>query len=1141
MRNSVPQHVMGSDRPRVRFALLLLLCSATVAAGASDVARGIRPAMTIVGDQSLPPLHLSSHIVKADIQGRVARVSAESVYHNDTTQQLEATYVFPLPDGAAVDRFVMWMNGEPVEAVVAEKELARRTYEQIVHRRKDPGLLEQVAENTFRYRIFPILPGSDQKIRIEYSVVLPLTDNGTIVHFDCPLAAPDKRDATPMVAKNFVVAVNIEMDAPIAAITSSSHHINPHIQEADPRKARASIEELHSALDRDFALNIQLQGRAAPITALAYRRAPTAGAQPKADDGTVMLLITPELIETQEPATKDLVMVMDISGSMEGVKIEQARAALRTCLSRLKAGDRFAIESFSDEVTPFRNDWCSVTPENIDAALHFVNGLNAGGATNIEGAIRRALAFKGQPGRLRQVLFATDGEPTIGEMDVNKLANLAADKSGDNAEIPTRFFTFGIGYDVNALLLDKIAALTHGDRAYVRPQEDIARKVGDLCDKIAAPVLTDATLTFSSNLTVQHIYPPQLNDLYLGRQVVVTATYNAPGTGTVTIKGKRGGKDVAIEAPLTLPESTPAATSFLPKQWAIRKVGFLLDQIRLHGENVELKNEVIRLGTLHGIVTPYTSYLALEAQDRRNFQAQQQAEQARKQAQLNAQTQPAASNRVTKMAAGSPHDTPPTDPTSKESSDIIVPPDILAKAQLGDHWEVTNPDRPDTHSAFPNPNDGAPGVGGMDGAGTSEENLIGVGGGTSRGSGGGFGGGNGTGTGVDNGAGRGSFGERNGGGRRIMVQRHGGSKATENSVDVALRWLADHQEADGHFDGEKFGAAKSDTAITSLALLSYLGAGHTEKVGTWKDNVQHAVKWLIEHQDKDGIIGGGAVLNDQHLLAALALSEAAGMARVPATMAAAQKAIDSFTPDRIGGITLISSPGLDSSSLVWCVMAMKSARTAGVHVDHASFDSAITKLGACEQKNGTVSRFGDAKDAKPDVHATAAGLLCEMWMGWKAEDLRESVETMINADGHTPEWADADPRLWYFVTQLVFQQGGDLWKRWNEGMKKALTENQLKQGDDAGSWNIPGATAAPFGRVGQTALCCLCLETYYRYKQLNDSARTYTNTAPAAQQVQAPPAAAPASAPKPAETGKEGVDYSEYIRQLQDGIDPAKK
>jgi len=475
---------------------------------------------------------------------------------------------------------------------------------------------------------------------------------------------------------------------------------------------------------------------------------------------------------------------------------------------------------------------------------------------------------------------------------------------------------------------------------------------------------------------------------------------------------------------------------------------------------------------------------------------------------------------LSELVLQSKHDTPPTDPTSKEASDIVVPPDILEKAELGDHWETINPDRPDTQSAFGNPdahmfhsvrgNDDAAGGGGM--GGNSLEDLIGVGGGASPGSGGGWGGGHGTGTGVDTGSGHGSFGQRNGGGRRLMVKRHGGSRATESGVDAALRWLAYHQEADGHWDAKKYSAQeKTDTACTGFALLAFLGAGHTEKVGEYKGNVQRAVAWLKSKQSAEGLIfdtsdaGAHRGVGYPGAIATLAMAEAAGMANIPDTKAAAQKAIDYCTEkhqcgegsDRLGWRYGAKQPG-DLSVSGWFIMALKSAKVAGLHVNPAAFDGAIKFLDSVEKKDaggggggyGPASHYEYQPGAPHDnsVHRlTMIGNLGRQFMGWKKEDLQASVEWAVNK-GNVPAWGangeSVDLYYWYYGTLCVFQQGGDIWKRWNESMKNALTTNQCKQGDDAGSWNPVGDFSQEWGRVGETALGCLCLEVYYRYLQL---------------------------------------------------------
>jgi hypothetical protein len=422
------------------------------------------------------------------------------------------------------------------------------------------------------------------------------------------------------------------------------------------------------------------------------------------------------------------------------------------------------------------------------------------------------------------------------------------------------------------------------------------------------------------------------------------------------------------------------------------------------------------------------------------------------------------------------NETLPTDPNSKESSEIVVPPDILAQAQLGDHFETVNPDKEDMHSAFGNPEskmfhsiqgDASPAGGGGNG-GVGLDELIGVGGATSVGSGGGWGGGTGTGVGVGSGAGHGSFGNRNGGGRQAMVKRHGGSQQTEDAVNKALEWLAYHQEPDGHWNSQKFGAHYCvDVGISGLALLAFLGAGHSEKVGKYKSNVQNAVAWLIKQQKDNGSFPGPG-RGYEIAIATMALSEATGMANIKTTRDAAQKAVNYCTEihqqgdgSEKGGWRYDPKTEPDMSVMGWFVMAMKSAKVAGLSVNPASIEGAMKKL----------------------------------------EKLQSSVEAFVNGGG-VPAWTNDPPGgeefkigstdlyYWYYGTLCVFQMGGDVWKKWNVGLKKALVENQCRGGgDDDGSWNPVGAYSHQWGRVGQTALGALCLEVYYRYARLNQEAK----------------------------------------------------
>jgi hypothetical protein len=347
----------------------------------------------------------------------------------------------------------------------------------------------------------------------------------------------------------------------------------------------------------------------------------------------------------------------------------------------------------------------------------------------------------------------------------------------------------------------------------------------------------------------------------------------------------------------------------------------------------------------------------------------------------------------------------------------------------------------------------------------------------------------------------GAFGQRGAGGRRHLVKKGGGGPATEAAVDAALRWLAHHQEADGSWNTMKYEAGfKTDTACTGFALLAFLGAGHTEKVGKYKENVRKAVAWLISKQQANGLLfdptdaGGHRGIGYPNAIAGMALAEAAGMGRVPATKVAAQKAIDYSTEIHQQGDGSekgawrysAKSQTADLSVSGWYIMQLKSARVSGLSVNQAAFDGAAKFLDRVEQKGGGDSAYGPAlaygyTGPGSGVRTSSIGLLGRQFLGDPKEKLEAGVRRFMQAGG-VPNWGQCDLYYWYYGTLCVFQQGGDMWKEWNEAMKKALLDNQRRGGPDVdGSWDPVGAYSREWGRVGQTAIACLCLEVYYRY------------------------------------------------------------
>ncbi|MBN1808431.1 MAG: terpene cyclase/mutase family protein [Planctomycetes bacterium] len=340
------------------------------------------------------------------------------------------------------------------------------------------------------------------------------------------------------------------------------------------------------------------------------------------------------------------------------------------------------------------------------------------------------------------------------------------------------------------------------------------------------------------------------------------------------------------------------------------------------------------------------------------------------------------------------------------------------------------------------------------------------------------------------GGGAGLFGYRTGGGRKRALQRGGGGSDTENAVNRALEWLARHQEADGHWDGEKYEGEDTDAGITGLAALAFLGAGHTERTGKYKNTVLKAVKWMISQQDANGCIGKASTrggLGYHHSICGMALSEAYGMAKVPGTGAAAQKAIDySINEHQVPYSGWRYSPRQepDTSVTGWFIMQLKSGKVAGLKVPGEGFQGAINWLDKVTTDDNYSGRTGYQSKQQASRPLTAVGMVGRLFMGWKPDDplLRGGAEYLLES---LPSWGAANEQVnfyyWYYGTLGMFQVGGDYWKKWNVAMKGSLLPTQRRGGDEDGSWDPVGHWCPRGGRVYSTALGALCLEVYYRY------------------------------------------------------------
>jgi Ca-activated chloride channel family protein len=564
--------------------LLILICTPAA------VGQGL----LLPSERSLPPLHMVKHHVRATITDQVAVTTVEQTFRNHTNRPLEATYLFPVPRGASVNKFSMWIDVKETAGELLEAKQAEKIYMDIVRRTLDPGLLEYMENNLLRMRVFPVPPHGDQRVKVSFTSVLP--QEGGVNEYTYPLKT-DGRTTRTLEEVSFKASITSQH--PLQTIYSPTHAIT--VRRDGERKADVEFDRHQGLLDRDFQLFFATSTKDVGLTPLLYRPV-------SSEDGYVMMMLNPQVEAAKATRIpRDLVLVLDTSGSMSEQKMDQAKRALKFCLNNLDEKDRFGIVTFSTTVNHFRDDLSGGRGELLDRARKWVDDLRAGGGTAIQPALEAALQYRTKdPGRSFNVVFFTDGVPTVDETNPDKIVNRITALNKDNV----RIFTFGVGDDVNASMLDRLAEATRAVSTYVRPAEDIEIKVSGLHGKISHPVMTDVRIS-ATNVTLKDVYPPRLPDLFKGQQLIVIGRYSGQGGAAIKITGNVGGVEKEIVYELTFPGKTEDGKGFVEDLWGRRKVGYLLDQIRANGESRELVAEVVKLAKKYGIATPYTSYLVV--------------------------------------------------------------------------------------------------------------------------------------------------------------------------------------------------------------------------------------------------------------------------------------------------------------------------------------------------------------------------------------------------------------------------------------------------------------------------------------------------------------------------------------------------
>lgn len=541
--------------------------------------------------------------ITIDIDDQVARKTYDCTFRNPNANAIVgATCYMELEPGAQVDDMSVWVDGKEMKAEILDVEKAKEVFTDIVKNGGSPALLEYYGNQLIQTQVPKIAPNSTVKVKLKYTTVLK--KKGDLYRIQCLNTNP-KASIQPL--KSASVTVNIRSQEPIKNIYSPTHKVKlVEVPDADISVQWQADEYLPK---NPFVLYYQVDPNPVGASLVAHREL--------GDEGSFMLMLSPTMgqgagqLSASDILPKDVIFCVDTSGSMlDGGKMEQAREALKYCVSSLRPQDRFNIVDFSTSVRAFaREGLVEANEQNRQRAMNYIKKLAPRGGTAISDALEESLGKFGEGDRLKMVLFATDGLPTIGEREHEKILRKVAKQNTDDV----RMFVFGEGFDVNTKLLDFLAINNRGEADYILPDEEISKKISAFFDRVGSPVMTDLEVSFG-DLEVRDVYPTQVTDLFKGEQVIVYGRYTGSGTHTIKLTGNFRGERTTLEYTMDFPEVTADdKNSFVPRLWAGKKIDFLLSELRkADTQDEELVDEVTYLAKRYGIVTPYTSYLMAE-------------------------------------------------------------------------------------------------------------------------------------------------------------------------------------------------------------------------------------------------------------------------------------------------------------------------------------------------------------------------------------------------------------------------------------------------------------------------------------------------------------------------------------------------
>jgi Ca-activated chloride channel family protein len=605
--------------------LITIIVTGVLAGGASGqdaVGRHLGRASHVVIPQArafaLQPPHggveIESVRARATIVDGAATTTLDIALNNPSARRAEAVLLLPVPAGAVVSAFAFEGPASEPTAEVLPADEARRLYDAIVAKVRDPALLEFAGYNLIRSSVFPVPPRGTQRARLTYEHLAPRF--GERVDYVLP------RSESLEARCPWEIAVDLRSSRPISTAYSPSHETRT--ERLAPNHVTVRLAESAGLEPGPFRLSYLYETGAVTASIFAY---PDPRIGTGADGGYFLLMagLPARIDDVSTRIKREVTIVIDRSGSMAGAKMDQARAAALQILEGLDDGEAFNIIDYASSVSSFAARPVPKDAPALAEARRYLASIQPAGGTNIHDALLEALRQPSRAGALPMVLFITDGLPTIGrtrEIDIRDMVEQA------NAH-RRRIFTFGVGHDVNVPLLDRIADRTRGSATYVPPQQDVRREVARVFARLAGPVFANPKLQTldsggaASTRLVRELIPDPLPDLFEGDQLILLGQYTGREPITFRLSGDFLGRPRSFEFTFGL-EAATTRNAFVPRLWASRRIAYLIDQVRQAGAEAtdlasgryrELIDEIVRLSTEFGILTEYTAFLAREGTD----------------------------------------------------------------------------------------------------------------------------------------------------------------------------------------------------------------------------------------------------------------------------------------------------------------------------------------------------------------------------------------------------------------------------------------------------------------------------------------------------------------------------------------------